>query len=215
MDDDRDPSGGVGAGYHDSDLFNLQKLLAEAEPMTSLYAADIIDPIALGFVPTGSWSPQNSSLQVLRDSYFSRKNNVNRRFEHKLWNALRITTVYPNLTKFVGVHWMNDRIIKVHKRVFAKLLNIKCVDGGLFHKQGNFTRHGFTVVLEATAKQELSTDQLLDVEFREVTLISHKDGIFRRDVDEATISHCRWENPGGATRVAALKFDSLMRTDLP
>jgi hypothetical protein len=215
MDDDRDPSGGHASGYHDSDLFNLQKLLAEAEPMASLYTAEIIDPIALGFVPTGSWSPQTSSLQVLQDSYFIRKNNVNRRFEHKLWNALRITSAYPNLTKCVGVHWLNDRIIKVYKRVFARLLNISCIDGGLFHKQGNFTRHGFVVVLEAAAKQELASEQILDVDFREVTLISHKDGRFIRDADEETISHCRWENPGGTTRIAALKFDSLLRNDLP
>jgi hypothetical protein len=214
MDDDRDPSGGPGTGYHDADLFNLQKLLAETEPTASLYVADIIDPIALGFIPIGSWSPQTSSLHVLHDSYFSRKNNVNRRFEHKLWNALRITSVYPNLTKCVGVYWVNDRIIKVYKRAFAKLLNINCVEGGLFHKQGNFTRHGFTVVMEAAAKQELTSEQILDVEFREVTLMTHKDGIFARDADEATISHCRWENSGGTTRVAALKFDSLMRNDL-
>ena len=114
----------------DQDLINISKILAECDPSAfELCANEMIDPDSLDFIPKGNWTSKPTSLDSLRDTYFGRKNNVNRRFEHKLWNALRITAVHPSLIRFVGVCWVNNNIIKVYKQIFAKLLNIKVVDG--------------------------------------------------------------------------------------
>lgn len=204
------PPGMQSIPFQENELLHLHRLLAECEPVTSLYTSETIDPTMLGFVPTGSWTSKTVSLQYLHDTYFSRKNNINRRFEHKLWNCLRITSVYPSMTKIVGVIWVSETVIKVYKHQFAKFLNINCVDGGLFHKQGNFTRHGFTMVNEHTARQMLTEDVLSDVDFREVVLIAHKDSTFTMTSSERTISNCKWDNPAGATRVASLRPDQLV-----
>jgi hypothetical protein len=192
-----------------SDLLVLQHLLTETEPLTALMASEIIDPIALRFIPRSAWAQQTTSLQSLHGDYFGRKNNVNRRFEHKLWNALRLTSAFPNMTKIVGVVWVGDSIIKVYKYPFAKFLNINAVDGGLFHKQGNFTRHGFVTVSDAEARDKIPPELLVDVDFREVLLITHPQGQFTMLSSEESISGCRWNNPTGATRVATLRFEPL------
>jgi hypothetical protein len=208
MDEDRSskhPSDLPNLGYQEFDIASLQQLIAEAEPMAAIYTAEILDPVALGFLPASAWQPRPVSLHYLYDTYFSRKNNVNRRFEHKLWNALAITRHYPHLIKLVGVTWMSERIIKVYKHAFAKILGIGAIDGGLFHKQGNFTRHGFVQVPDVLARQEVAEDQLADVENRDTILLWHKDQSFSMKSTEESIELCRWDNPTGAMRVATLK----------
>ena len=194
----------------DQDLINISKILAECDPSAfELCANEMIDPESLEFIPKGNWTSKLMSLDGLRDSYFGRKNNVNRRFEHKLWNALRITAAHPNLIRFVGVCWANNNIIKVYKQAFAKLLNIKVIDGGLFHKQGNFTRHGFVICPEAKAIAEVPEDQLTDVDYRDVVLIYHKDNIFTQSSTEDIISNCKWDDPSPKTRVASIKINLM------
>ena len=174
--------------------------------IAALWSAEILDPVALGFIPPNTWAQKNYSLISLRESYFSKKNNVNRRFEHKLWNALRITSVFPQMDKIVGCVWASDKIIKVYKTPFAFLLGITTIDGGLFHKQGNFTRHGFTDMSEFDARASLPIEQLTDVDFREVHLVYTRDGTFCANSTEQSISQCRWVNPTGVSRVASLKI---------
>jgi hypothetical protein len=172
-------------------------------------ASEIIDPIALRFIPHSAWTPQTTSLQSLHDDYFGRKNNVNRRFEHKLWNALRLTSAFPNMTKLIGVVWVTETVIKVYKHEFAKLLNINTVDGGLFHKQGNFTRHGFVVLTDADVRDKIAPDLIIDVDFRDILLITHNQRQFTMFSSEETISTCKWDNPTAAPRIAILRFENL------
>lgn len=190
-----------------ADLISLQHLISEADPYSALYQEQILNPVQLGFIPESNWASQLTSLQRLHDDYFGRKNNLNRRFEHKLWNALRITSEYPALIKLVGVLWITNSIIKVYKFTFAKLLNISAIDGGLFHKQGNFTRHGFVPLTEAEARKKVSEENLADVDFHDVLLITHSQNNFTMDSTEEAISRCKWDNPTGASRVASLKID--------
>ena len=179
---------------------------AQDPNVASLWSAEIIDPVALGFIPPNTWAQKMYSLISLRETYFAKKNNVNRRFEHKLWNALRITTAFPQFDKIVGCVWASDKIIKVYKTPFAFLLGITTIDGGLFHKQGNFTRHGFSDMAEYDAVAALPPDQLADVDYREVHLLYTKDGSFSSTSTEQSISQCKWVNPQGASRVASLKI---------
>ena len=192
-----------------NDLLMIQHLLSEAEPLTALYTTECIDPVALHFVPENTWISRVVSLQYLHDDYFGRKNNTNRRFEHKLWNALQITAAFPNMTKLVGVVWVTDSVIKVYKHAFAKLLNITTVDGGLFHKQGNFTRHGFVTLTEAEAKAKVPAEELHDVDYREVLLLTHEHQQFTMLSSEDNIATCRWNNPTGVSRVASLRMEAL------
>ena len=188
-----------------TDMLALQNFLSEADPMTALVNSEIIDPVALGFIPKATWSSwKPTSVQGLQETYFSRKNSVSRRFEHKLWNCLRITSVFPNLTKIIGVCWIDNKNIKVYKYPFAKFLAITCVDGGLFHKQGNFTRHGFIDLNEQEAQRQLSPEQLQDVDFREVHLLVHATGEFTADATEEQIANCKWVDPSPQNRVATL-----------
>ena len=191
---------------HPADLFMLHQILTESD---SLYTEERIDPHALHFIPENTWSQQMVSLQFLHDDYFGRKNNVNRRFEHKLWNALLITENFPDMTKLVGVTWATDTVIKVYKFPFAKLLNITAIDGGLFHKQGNFPRHGFVILNDVDAKEKVPKEQQEDVDFRDVMLITHASNCFTRQSSEALINQCKWVSPGGVTRVATLRPATL------
>jgi hypothetical protein len=113
------------------------------------------------------------------------------------------------MIKLVGVTWVTETIIKVYKYPFAKLLNITAVDGGLFHKQGNFTRHGFIPLSDAEAKTKVPADQLSDVDYRDVLLIMHQNLQFSLLSSEGSVNACRWDNPTGATRIASLRMDAL------
>lgn len=195
-----------------SDILALQNFLTENDPMAAL-ANDIIDPIALEFIPKNTWASwKPTSLQSLRESYFVKKNSVSRRFEHKLWNCLRITSAYPNLTKIIGVQWVSTTVIKVYKYPFAKFLNINSVDGALFHKQGNFTRHGFVELTEADAQRDLSPDICVDVDYRDVHLVYHHNASFTADSTEEIICNCKWVDPQPISRVAQLKIDPVVTT---
>ena len=63
-----------------------------------------------------------------------------------LFNALKISEAFPEYQNYVGVEWLTAKIFKVNKFQFARLLAIGTIDGSLFHKQGNFTTHGFIQV---------------------------------------------------------------------
>ena len=75
-----------------------------------------------------------------------RRNGGARQFEYKLYNALCITKKHPETYKFIGAKWITNSIMKIDSQIFGNLLGIRAVQGGLFHKQGNFSRHGFTHV---------------------------------------------------------------------
>ncbi|EAY07180.1 hypothetical protein TVAG_197940 [Trichomonas vaginalis G3] len=192
-----------------NELIALQTFLSDSDSAAALCTTEVVDPIGLQFIPKSTWANYKlTSVSALHDSYFSKKNSVTRRFEHKLWNCLRITQVFPSLTKIIGVCWVDNRIIKVYKHPFAKFLSIQCVDGALFHKQGNFSRHGFVDMSEQEAQQQLSPEAYADVDFRDVHLIYHQNGQFTADATEESIANCKWVDPAPATRVAALKLNN-------
>ena len=210
MDDSHQQLGAQQSAYTPEGILSFQAMLTPPGDELDMRIHDeILDPVALGFIPKSSWTQKAVSLAYLQDNYFSRKNNVNRRFEHKLYNALRITLIHPEFITYVGVQWVTDSIIKVYKYPFAKLLGINCVDGGLFHKQGNFSRHGFLTLLEAQAKAQIQPEYLADVDYRDVLLIYHSLGVFTSNAAEESISSCKWDNPCPATRTASLRIDSL------
>jgi hypothetical protein len=155
-------------------------------------AAVVINPQKLGFIPSQFWSDESLTFGQLVKDFFQRKNHANSRFSHKLYNALKITVDDPFYIDFIGLEWVTDVVLKIDKRVFARLLAIKTVDGSLFHQQGNFPSHGFCELSEKTGLEFVSRELLESVDFDNVRLLVHQDGVFTRNCTEADIERCKW-----------------------
>lgn len=121
------------------------------------------------------------TLWDLRQMYFTRRNGPGRRFDFKLYNALCITKVFPAAYYFVGAIWITQTVMKIHSQAFAQLLGIHAVQGGLFHKQGNFSRHGFQQVTKQSQVEQGINLDLNDVDDYLVRLYSDQHNRFSRD----------------------------------
>lgn len=146
-----------------------------------------LNPQQLGFIPSFFWPPKDIPFVDLVYDFFQRKNNVNCRFLHKLYNALRMSTVSPVYAEIAGVTWVTPAVIKVNKGQFARLLGIKSIDGSLFHQQGNFTTHGFVELNREQAEVYCPHLDLAQVDFADVRLLVHQPGIFTSSVTEAQL----------------------------
>ena len=173
----------------------MQSYIQDQDPLQALCNSEIIDPVALQFIPKSTWASwKPTSVQGLHDTYFSRKNSVSRRFEHKLWNALQITTRRPDLYPAVGVMWVSETIIQVNRVIFGKLLGLEKSTSALFNMQGSFPTHGFT---------ELTLDEVRIVagvksttsDFDECRFFVRKDGKFTRHSKEADVMACSYQKP--------------------
>lgn len=150
------------------------------------------NPHQLGFIPSKIWPDQEYTFGELVQDFFQRKNNANSRFSHKLYNALRIAEFDPFYVEFLGVSWVNHNVLKVNKNVFARLLGIKTIDGSLFHQQGNFPSHGFLALDPVTARKCTIGCDISDVDFENVRLLFHQQGIFVRGCTEKALEQCKW-----------------------
>lgn len=151
-----------------------------------------INPILYGLIPVKYWKNEDIPFGDLITNYFQRKNNANSRFVHKLYNALRLTTVKPELTAYLGVVWVSDRVFKVYESKFSRALGIRTINGSLFHKQGNFPSHGFVELTHQYARTMVPPIHLLDVDYQHVRLIAHARGIFTVFFNEKDFERCKW-----------------------
>jgi hypothetical protein len=147
---------------------------------------------ALGFLPTNYWLTSDTTFGDLVGKFFHRKNNANCRFPHKLYNALTLVEHRPSMFAWVGAMWITDRIFKIDKLIFGRLLGIGAIDGALFHRQGNFSSHGFGELTSAEVDQLRPVYGLVDVELDRVRLLYHKGGLFVKGCSEEAISRCKW-----------------------
>jgi hypothetical protein len=107
-----------------------------------------------------------------------------------LYNALQIAADDPFYAEFVGAEWVNDVVIKIEKRIFARLLGVRLIDATFFNQQGSFPSHGFVELSHENAMNYLAeTDwaALDGVDFDEVRLIMHEPGIFVRNCGEEAL----------------------------
>lgn len=79
--------------------------------------------------------------------------------------------------------WVSSNIIKIHSDIFAYLLGIHAVQGGLFHKQGNFNRHGFSPILKQSNPALDIDPNCSDVDDYTVRLFTDSYNRFTRDSD--------------------------------
>jgi hypothetical protein len=151
-----------------------------------------ISPQAYGFLPSNYWVNLDNSFNDLVTKFFQRKNNANCRFPHKLYNALTLVDRNPLMYGLIGTQWVTDQIFKVDKLIFGRLLGINSVDGGLFHRQGNFPSHGFAELNIGELESLRATCDISDVDQDRVRLLFHKGGGFSRDSTEDAVTNCRW-----------------------
>jgi hypothetical protein len=156
-----------------------------------------VSPHALGFLPTNYWLDVDASFGDLVSKFFQRKNNANCRFPHKLFNALAMVDNDPNMFHLLGVKWVTDRVFKVDKLIFGRLLGIGAIEGSLFHRQGNFPSHGFAEVSPAELSGIRAIADVRDVDHDRIRLLYHTSGGFVKASDEDSVTRCRWvsENP--------------------
>jgi hypothetical protein len=149
-----------------------------------------LNPCHLGFIPTPLWPDENIAFGVLVRSYFQRRNVSVGRFRHKLFNALRISTECPALRRHLGIEWVSPKVLRVEKSSFARLLNIKVIEGGLFHRQGNFPSHGFVEV----SRSELPAEAIRGADLDHFAFLMHAEGLFTKDVDGEALNDWKWFN---------------------
>jgi hypothetical protein len=166
--------------------------LAYQEALTD--ASLVFSPQALGFLPSNYWLATDATFGDLVTKFFQRKNNANCRFPHKLYNALSLVDHEASLFGLLGVHWITDRIFKVDKFIFGRLLGITSIDGGLFHRQGNFPSHGFAELtgLEVQQVRVAGAANVADVDQDRVRLLYHKGSMFAKASTEDSVTRCKW-----------------------
>jgi hypothetical protein len=155
-------------------------------------AALVFSPQALGFLPSNYWLAVDATFGDLVTKFFQRKNNANCRFPHKLYNALALVEHSPAAFHLLGVQWVTDQIFKVDKRIFGRLLGIMAVDGGLFHRQGNFPAHGFAELTSSEIDSLRQRYDIRDVDQDTVRLLYHKGNSFTKGASEEAVTRCKW-----------------------
>lgn len=165
----------------------------DATFMSSIHDTTLVlNPHALSFIPYTLWQERTYSFGELVTDFFQRKNHASCRFSYKLYNALKLSAINDKFAFLVGVRWLNEQIIRVDKRAFARLLGIKSIDGSLFHQQGNFPSHGFIEVSAEDVPKICPDVDLTGVDYDTVRLLYHGDGIFLRSAQEADLANCKW-----------------------
>lgn len=154
----------------------------------------VINPSRIGLIPSKFWPDRNFAFGDIVADFFQRKNNANCRFSHKLYNAIQISKMMPDLLIFTGVEWVGKYVLKVNKKRFARLLGIHSIDGSLFHQQGNFSTHGFVEVGGEEAKRLIGEEEFNTMDLEVVRLLMHNQGIFNRDTTEQELNNCKWVN---------------------
>jgi hypothetical protein len=148
------------------------------------------NPGRLGFLPAGSWGDQDVTFGDLVTNFFQKRASSSNRFVHKLYNALQIAADDPFYAEYVGVEWVNDLVIKIEKRIFARLLGVRLIDATFFGQQGSFPAHGFVELSHENAINYLAEADWIaldGVDDDEARLLMHAPGIFVRNCGEEAL----------------------------
>jgi hypothetical protein len=152
----------------------------------------LVNPIDLGFIPRDAWQIQPIPFAGIIPSFFQRRNKIPFTFPCKLVTALLITEHIPQSFAVVGVRWLGCDVIMVDGPVFARLLNVKAVEAGLFHQQGNFPSHGF-VELPFEDCQGMANDAgFRQFDKSKIRFFRHSSGEFRRGLEHFDLEKLKW-----------------------
>ena len=87
---------------------------------------------------------------------------------------------------------ISEKVLKVDKKAFARLLGIKTVDGSLFHQQGNFPSHGFEELQFVQAQKIAHEQGIGDFDPTNLRFLRHTSGRFSIHSTEADIFQLKW-----------------------
>ncbi|OHT13639.1 hypothetical protein TRFO_16197 [Tritrichomonas foetus] len=155
-----------------------------------------INPRQMEFIPETAWNDDEISFGALVNTFFRKRNSTYCKFPFKLYNALKLAEHMPQYIPHVGVQWVNDKVIKVDREPFARLIGVKTVEGGLFHQQGNFPSHGFIELTYVESDRLSRAMNFGPADLSVVRFVTHVLGKFVRDCREEDLDTCRWTNPG-------------------
>lgn len=79
--------------------------------------------------------------------------------------------------------WIGPTLMKINSQTFAALLGIHAIQGGLFHKQGNFSRHGFQQIQKSSPHAMQLNLDLRDVDDYNIRLFTDQFNRFSRDTE--------------------------------
>lgn len=151
-----------------------------------------LEPLRLGFIPQKYWEDEKIMMRDLIADYFRGMPNVNARFSHKLYNALQIVKNDPFYSLFFGVEWLNDTVLRVNGPLFACILGFDDYKTSIFGKNGQLAIHGFIELDERSALAYCDISELADIDFQQIRILLHSDGIFTAHATENDILNCRW-----------------------
>lgn len=141
-----------------------------------------IHPIDYDFRPKEEWEDKKLSLSYIEENHFKVRSSRKLHFEHKLWNALMITKLRPELFPIIGVKWVTSEVIKIDKDIFGRLLGLTRPTAALFNPQGSLASHGFV---------EVDIDEK-DEPGKSVRYVRHKQGTFNSTSGPEELSNCKW-----------------------
>jgi hypothetical protein len=124
--------------------------------------------------------------------FFQKENTTNAHFVHKLSNAPKLSEFITLFAELVGVRWMNENVFRIDKKIFARLVGVKAIEGSLFHQQGNFPTHNFIEMQPRQAREIFTERKLVAVDFDTVKLMYHESGVFVRSAAPEKIEECKW-----------------------
>lgn len=151
-------------------------------------------PQKLNLYPSSIFKQTPITVRQLIDTHFKRRSSKKMPFHLKLFNALQLTTDNPNLVPLLGVKWITDRVFKLYREPFAKIIGVSSVNGSLFNKQGSFPTHGFILVSRFEHQLQVNED-LSDVDDETIRLYRHNSENFHQNATEEELNSCRWRSP--------------------
>jgi len=154
--------------------------------------AILFNPQSLGFIPSHKWSNCAISFGELYKTFFRISENANIRFFQKLYNALCISSNDPFYISYIGVSWINEKVLKVNLLQFSRLCGISGSEISLIGPQGKFPSHGFSELSEKEALSCCTYAEIEGVDFISTRLFVHNIGIFVRGCTEEQLNECKW-----------------------
>ena len=153
----------------------------------------IVNPMRIGLLPSEIFSLIDFpiSLASFQVKYFQNRSSRVYRFEHKIYNALKITKEAPQLKGFIGVWWKTPDTFIVNVPVFVALFGSAQPRAALCHASGLFAVHGFEDVTSQMTKEYPN-----DMNSDDFCAYRHTSGEFTMTMTEEQLEkNCKWENP--------------------
>lgn len=141
----------------------------------------VVQPQNVGLIPASEWTIRPVTLEMMRNSYFTKRNGAARSFDVKLYNALRITKDNPNAYKYIGVMWIDDSHFKINEKVYENFIGVKANHITLFDKQGAISKYGFKQIYKSMNPRFRFNAQCDDVDDNEIRIFTDPMRRFSRD----------------------------------